>query len=71
MRLIKLTINILMALSVSLFLVYENRIAWSAESENHCFTCHTNARKLIKITREITEAQKGKAKVSTEVVGEG
>lgn len=71
MKPLKSTINILLTLSVSLFFVYANRIAWSAEGENHCFTCHTNARKLIKITREIAEAQKGKVKASSEVEGEG
>ena len=71
MKLIKLTITILLTLGFSLFLVCENRIAWCAEGENHCFTCHTNARELIKITREIAEAQKGKAKASSEVEGEG
>jgi hypothetical protein len=71
MKLIKLTTVTLLILGFSLFLVCDNRIAWSAEGENHCFTCHTNARGLIKITREIAEAQKGKTKASSEVEGEG
>lgn len=71
MKPISLTISILLALGVSLFLVYGDRAASSAEGENYCFTCHTNARKLIKITREIAEAKKGKPKASSEVEGEG
>jgi len=45
--------------------------AQAAEEENHCFTCHTNARKLIQITREIAEANKGKKAASAESEGEG
>jgi len=45
--------------------------AQAAEEENHCFTCHTNARKLIQITREIAEADKGKKAASAESEGEG
>ena len=71
MKLIKSRINILLVVSIFLLLVYKNPMAWSAESENYCFTCHTNAQKLIKITREIAEAQKGKQKTSSEVEGEG
>ena len=42
----------------------------SAREENHCFICHTSARDLIKITREI-EATKPKPKASAESEGEG
>jgi hypothetical protein len=42
----------------------------SAQEENHCFICHTSARDLIKITREI-EAAKPKPKASAESEGEG
>lgn len=44
---------------------------WSAEKENHCFTCHTDARKLIEITRGIAAANKGKPGASAETEGEG
>lgn len=44
--------------------------ARSAEKENQCFTCHTNPRKLIQITREIAATQKTPA-VSKESEGEG
>ena len=71
MKRIHLTICILLSLGVSLLWGYGNRAANSAEEENYCFTCHTNARKLISITREIAEAQKGKIKTSSEVEGEG
>ncbi|MGD2099994.1 MAG: hypothetical protein PVG35_20660 [Desulfobacterales bacterium] len=40
-------------------------------SENHCFTCHTNPRKLIQITREIAQAQKDKPGKSSKIEGEG
>jgi hypothetical protein len=41
-----------------------------AQEENQCFICHTSARDLIKITREI-EATKPKPKASAESEGEG
>ena len=69
MKLVHLTIGVFLALGFSLIL--GNRTASSAEGENHCFTCHTNARKLIQITREIAEAEKDKPKKSSEVKGEG
>jgi nitrate/TMAO reductase-like tetraheme cytochrome c subunit len=47
--------------------------SWSqaTNGENHCFTCHTNARKLIEITREIAKARKGKQVKSAAIHGEG
>jgi hypothetical protein len=42
-----------------------------AAAENQCFSCHTNPRKLIQITREIAQAQKGQAAKSSETEGEG
>jgi len=71
MKTIKFAISIGLALAVSLFLFYGSRAVWSAEKENHCFTCHTNARMLIQITREIAKADKGKPGGSTETEGEG
>ena len=58
-------------LGVSFFLLQNGREARSADQENHCFTCHTNARKLIEITREIKKSQKGKPGASAETKGEG
>ena len=43
----------------------------AAAGENHCFTCHTNPRKLIQITREIAKANKGKPAKSSKTEGEG
>lgn len=71
MRAIKFVICAGLVFSVSLFLFFGSPIAQSAEKENHCFTCHTNARKLIQITREIAKADKGKPGGSTETEGEG
>jgi hypothetical protein len=45
--------------------------AASAQQENHCFTCHTNPRKLIQITREIARADQEKPGASIETEGEG
>lgn len=41
------------------------------EDENHCFTCHTNPRKLIQITRELSKLAKDKPGASKETKGEG
>jgi hypothetical protein len=43
----------------------------AAAGENQCFTCHTNPRKLIQITREIAKAKKGLPAKSSESEGEG
>lgn len=43
----------------------------SAQQENHCFSCHTNPRKLIEITREIARADQDKPGASIETEGEG
>ena len=71
MRTIKFVIYAGLVFTVSLFLSFGSPIVQSAEKENHCFTCHTNARKLIQITREITKANKEKPGGSTETEGEG
>ena len=54
-----------------LLLVPENMSLSVGASENHCFTCHTNPRKLIQITREIAKANKGKPAKSSKIEGEG
>ena len=46
-------------------------VARSADQENHCFSCHTSARKLIKITREIEAARKDQPKAEIASEGEG
>ena len=71
MKAIKFAVSAGLVFVVSLFLFYGSPTAQSAEKENHCFTCHTSARKLIQITREIAKADKGKPVGSTETEGEG
>jgi hypothetical protein len=51
--------------------LFADTVAKAKKGENHCFTCHTSARKLIEITREIDKAQTGKAIRSPETKGEG
>jgi hypothetical protein len=71
MRAIRFLISVGLVFAVYLFLPYDSPAAESAGKENHCFTCHTNARKLIKITREIARADKGKPGASVATEGEG
>lgn len=72
MKSVRFSIGTLLTCAVSLVLLVGNQeTAQSAKKENHCFTCHTNAQKLIKITREIAEANKGKKAASSESEGEG
>jgi len=72
MKSLKSVLGILLSSAlVMVFMVGNREAALSAEEENHCFTCHTNARKLIKITREIQEANKDKPGGSAETEGEG
>jgi hypothetical protein len=52
-------------------IVSANLSVSAAAAENHCFTCHTNPRKLIQITREIAKANKGKPAKSSKTEGEG
>jgi hypothetical protein len=60
----------IMALIVSLYFLGDS---WSqaTSGENHCFTCHTNPRLLIQITREIAAARKGEPAKSAAIEGEG
>jgi len=71
MRAIKLVISMGLVFGVFLFLFFSSPTAQSARKENYCFTCHTSARKLIKITREIARADKGKPGASVATEGEG
>ena len=71
MKAIKFAVSVGLVFAVSLLFSFDSQKAWSAEDENHCFTCHTSAKKLIQITREIAEANKGKAGASTEAAGGG
>ena len=71
MKPVKFSIIIALVLTIPLILFYGGEKARSADGENYCFTCHTNARKLIKITREISKANKDKPGGSAETEGEG
>lgn len=71
MKTIKFAVSSGLVFAVSLFLFYGSPTAQSTEKENYCFTCHTSARKLIQITREIAEANKGKSKTGAKSEGEG
>lgn len=71
MKRIKFAMHLSMALAICLIFFGIGGEVRSADDENHCFTCHTNAGKLIKITRAIQKANKGKPKGSAETKGEG
>ena len=68
---VKGIVIVVCVLGLSLFLLQNSREARSADQENHCFSCHTNPRKLIEITREIAKSQKDKPGASAETKGEG
>ena len=70
MKSLMLTVGIVLALLLSI-IAAANLSVFAAASENHCFTCHTNPRKLIQITREIAKANKGKPAKSSKTEGEG
>jgi hypothetical protein len=70
MKSLVLMAGIILALFFSI-IVSANLSVSAAASENHCFTCHTNPRKLIQITREIAKANKGKPAKSSKTEGEG
>lgn len=70
MKLIKLTISISLVLAFLLW-CNVNCDVQCAENENQCFKCHTNARNLIKITREIAKTSPAKPAISSETSGEG
>lgn len=61
----------IMALAVFLLLFCGGRTALPREQANHCLACHTNARKLIEITREIAKAGKDEPEASAETAGHG
>jgi hypothetical protein len=70
MKIIKLTISISLVLAFLLW-CNVNCDVQCAENENQCFKCHTSARNLIKITREIAETSPSKPAISSETSGEG
>jgi nitrate/TMAO reductase-like tetraheme cytochrome c subunit len=71
MRAVKIEMCLFVVLAGVLFFVYNDPGALASDTENFCFTCHTNARKLIKITREISKANKGIPGGSMQTSGEG
>lgn len=71
MRSIKIKICLwLVLVGLPLFFCSIPRVE-ASNTENHCFTCHTNARELIKITREISKSNINKPGGSAETKGEG
>jgi len=71
MRHLKFSLYITGFFIVLLVLFGSSSTARLAEKENHCFTCHTNSKKLIAITREIAEAKKDQPKAAVKSEGEG
>jgi len=71
MRHLKYTLFVVGFLAVLIVFFGSSSTALLADKENHCFTCHTNAQKLIQITREIAKVDKGKPGASAETEGEG
>jgi hypothetical protein len=70
MRAAKYVAAVILLIPSCFVLLAPSPTAASAQGENHCFICHTSARDLIKITREI-EATRPKPKASAESEGEG
>ncbi|BBO78226.1 hypothetical protein DSCW_56430 [Desulfosarcina widdelii] len=58
-------------IAVCLLFFSQPIVVQAAEGENHCFSCHTNPRKLIQITRELSKLAKNKPGASKETKGEG
>lgn len=71
MNIIKCVLLGRLVLAVSLLFSLAPLAAWSAETENHCFSCHTNPRKLSEITRKIAKVDQHKPGGSIETTGEG
>jgi hypothetical protein len=70
MKSLMLTAGVVFALLFSIIVSASLSVS-AAASENHCFTCHTNPRKLIQITREIAKVNKGEPATSSKTEGEG
>jgi len=71
MKFTRLLVPIAAGFGVLLFPFFTVNAANTTKRENHCFTCHTSARKLIQITREISKSNKNKPGASPETKGEG
>lgn len=70
MKLIKLT-TIISLISAFLLLYNASSNVQCTEKVNQCVACHTSAKNLIKITREIAETGQSKPVISSETSGEG
>lgn len=71
MKAVTLTTAVGLTLAIALVGGLDNPVARSSPQENHCFTCHTNPRKLIEITRDIARTRPDKPGASAETQGEG
>jgi len=71
MKAIKLAIAVAVMIFICLLCLPETSPVRSAQQENYCFTCHTNPRKLIEITRELAQTNLDKPGASAETKGEG
>ncbi|RLB15406.1 MAG: hypothetical protein DRG63_06940 [Deltaproteobacteria bacterium] len=71
MKTMRSSLIICFALAIFLLLVYFPKDTFCARQENYCFTCHTSARKLIQITRQISKTHKARPGASPETKGEG
>jgi hypothetical protein len=68
---VRRAVTIAALFAVSLLPLSTGKAVNPAKGENHCFTCHTSARELLKITREIAKSTKNKPGASPESKGEG
>jgi len=71
MKAAKRTNPLKLCAAVCLIGLFEIPALPAADQENYCFTCHTNPRKLIEITRGIKRTDPDKPGVSPETKGEG
>ena len=58
-----------LAIAFCLIFIQGNTLICQAYEDTHCFKCHTSAKKLIEITREIAKTRP--ALKSSETEGEG
>jgi hypothetical protein len=71
MKTIKLSACFAFIVGIFFLLMWGGRVARSVENKNQCIACHTNAKSLINITRELAKLQKDKPGGSPETSGEG
>jgi hypothetical protein len=71
MKTMKLSACLALIVGILFLLTWGGRVARSVENENQCIACHTSAKSLISITRDIAKLQKDKPGSSPETSGEG